>query len=99
VELTVGAYGKMLEDAAKVKATYIGKPSTYMFDMALKSMAVDRSKVLMVGDRVATDIVGARQAGIKSALVKSGEFKQSDLTGEVQPDYIVNSINEIDAFF
>ena len=99
VELTVGAYGKMLEDAAGIKATYIGKPSTYMFDIALDSMGIDRTKILMVGDRVTTDIIGARQAGIPSVLVKTGEFKKSDLIGDVQPDYMVNSINEIETFF
>ncbi len=99
VELTVGAYGKMLEDAAGIKATYIGKPSTYMFDIALDSMGIDRAGVLMVGDRVSTDIIGARQAGIPSVLVKTGEFKESDLSGDVQPDYMVNSINEIETFF
>ncbi len=35
VELTVGAYGQMLADAAGVNATCIGKPGTYMFDAAL----------------------------------------------------------------
>ena len=99
VELTVGAYGKMLEDAAGIKATYIGKPSTYVFDIALESMGIDPARVLMVGDRVSTDIAGARQAGIPSVLVKTGEFKESDLNGNVQPDYKVKSINEIEAFF
>jgi ribonucleotide monophosphatase NagD (HAD superfamily) len=33
VELTVGAYGKMLEEAANVKTTYIGKPNRYVFEM------------------------------------------------------------------
>jgi ribonucleotide monophosphatase NagD (HAD superfamily) len=32
-------------------------------------------------------------------LVKTGEFKESDLSGDVQPDYMVNSINEIETFF
>ena len=99
VELTVGAYGQMLEDAAGIKATYIGKPSAYMFDIAIDSMGLDRTEVLMVGDRVSTDIAGARQAGIPSVLVKTGEFKKSDLSGDVQPDYMVNAINEIEAFF
>ena len=99
VELTVGAYGQMLEDAAGIKATYIGKPGTYMFDAALEGINADRDSVLMIGDPVATDILGARRAGIKSVLVKTGEFKKSDLTGEVQPDYIVNSVNKIDALF
>ena len=99
VELTVGAYGKMLEDAAGIKATYIGKPGVYMFDTAIANMQIDRGKVLMVGDRVSTDILGARRAAIKSVLVKTGEFKESDLTGDLQPDFLVNSLNEINVLF
>ncbi len=96
VELTVGAYGKMLEDAAGVKASYIGKPSQFIFDVALESMDVERCRVLMVGDRVATDITGAKRAGIKSVLIKTGEFKKSDLSGDIQPDFILNSLKEIE---
>ena len=66
---------------------------------ALEDMGIDRSEVLMVGDRVSTDIIGARRAGIASVLVKTGEFKESDLIGDVQPDYTVNAINEIESFF
>ena len=99
VELTVGAYGRMLEDAAGIKATYIGKPGTYMFDIAISSMGIDRSEVLMVGDRVSTDILGARQAGIPSVLVKTGEFKPEDLTGDVQPDFMVDAVGDIRDFF
>jgi HAD superfamily hydrolase (TIGR01458 family) len=99
VELTVGAYGKMLEDAAGIKATYIGKPSTYMFDIAFDSMGIDRAGVLMVGDRVTTDIIGAKQAGIPSVLVKTGEFKPHDLIGDIQPDYIVDAVGDIKDFF
>ena len=99
VELTVGAYGKMLEDAAGIKATWIGKPNKYIFEVTLNTLGVDRKKVLMVGDRVATDIIGARAAGIKSVLVKTGEFKECDLNGDDQPDYIVDSVREINNFF
>ena len=99
VELTVGAYGKMLEDATGIEATWIGKPNKYIFEMTLDTLAVDRKNVLMVGDRVATDIIGARAAGIKSILVKTGEFKECDLDGAVQPDYIVDSVKQIKDFF
>ena len=99
VELTVGAYGRMLEDAAGIKATYIGKPSPYMFDIALEDMGIDRSEVLMVGDRVSTDIIGARQAGVPSVLVKTGEFKPEDLAGDIQPDFIVDGVGDIKDFF
>ena len=99
VELTVGAYGRMLEDAAGITATYIGKPGTYMFDIVLEDMGIDRSEVLMVGDRISTDIIGARQAGVSSVLVRTGEFKPEDLSGEVQPDYIVDAVGDIKGFF
>ncbi len=99
VELTVGAYGRMLEDAAGIKATYIGKPSKGIYDMSLLTMHLPRSSVLMVGDRVDTDIAGAKAAGIKSVLVKAGEFQTSDLEGKVQPDYVIDSIGDLAKFF
>ena len=99
VELTVGAYGKMLEDAAGIEAIWIGKPNKYIFEVTLDTLEVDRKNVLMVGDRVATDIIGARAAGIKSVLVKTGEFKECDLDGNVQPDYILDSVREIENIF
>lgn len=99
VELTVGAYGKMLEDAANLKATYIGKPNTYIYDMSLQTMGLQKKEVLMVGDRVSTDIAGAQMAGIKSVLVKTGEFRLGDLKGKVQPDYVVDSIQKLEKLF
>ena len=89
----------VLEDAAGIKAIYIGKPGSYMFDLALSEIAVDPARVVMVGDRVATDILGARRAGLKSVLVKTGEFKESDLVGDELPDIIVDSVREIDVLF
>lgn len=38
VELTVGAYGKMLEEAAGIKAVYVGKPNKYIFDLSLQTI-------------------------------------------------------------
>ena len=98
-ELTVGAYGKMLEEAANIEATYIGKPNKYVFEMTLETVVIEKSKVLMVGDKITTDICGARGAGIKSALVKTGEFRESDLACDVKPDYIFDSVKDIRKLF
>ena len=95
VELTVGAYGRMLEEAARVKATYIGKPNRTIFDMALKTMNIEKRKILMVGDKIQTDIQGARNVGIQSALVKTGEFKESDLESDLKADYLCESIQDL----
>jgi len=98
-ELTVGAYGKMLEEAAHIEATYIGKPSKYVFDMTFETMDIEKSKVLMVGDKMTTDVVGAKKAGIRSALVKTGEFKESDLDCDIKPDYVFDSVKDIKELF
>lgn len=101
MELTVGAYGKMLEDAAGIKATYIGKPNRYIFDTTLDTMGnMDRAKILMVGDRIGTDILGAKQAGLQTALVKTGEFRESDLESPVAvPDYVIDSVGGVERLF
>ena len=44
-------------------------------------------------------MLGARRAGIKAAPVRTGEFKKSDLNGDVQPDFIMDSLSEIDVLF
>lgn len=101
LELTVGAYGKMLEDAAGIEATYIGKPSGYVFNIVLDTMpGIDRSRVLMVGDRLETDILGAKQAGLMAALVKTGEYRESALAAaSVSPDYILESVCDVARLF
>jgi len=96
LELNVGAYGKMLEEAANVKATYIGKPNRYVFEIALNTMEItEKNKILMVGDRIGTDILGAKKMGLKTALVKTGEFRESDLESPIAPDYIFDSVREV----
>lgn len=99
VELTVGAYGRMLEDAAGISAVTIGKPNTGIYEMSLMTMGLPKSSVLMVGDRMDTDIAGAKAFGIKSVLVKAGEFRPKHLEGELQPDFIIDSIGELEQFF
>ena len=101
MELTVGAYGKMLEDAAGIKATYIGKPNRYVFDITLDTMGnIDSSKVFMVGDRIGVDILGAKNVRLKTALVKTGEFQKSDLESPVViPDYIFDSVRDVGELF
>lgn len=91
----------MLEDAAGIKATYIGKPNRYIFDITLDTMGnMERSKILMVGNRVKTDILGARRAGLKTALVKTGEFQEMDLkSSNIAPDYIFDSVREVIKLF
>lgn len=61
-----------LEAASGQTATILGKPNPAIFDLAVDRLGVDRNSVVMIGDTPATDIAGARNAGLRSCLVESG---------------------------
>jgi HAD superfamily hydrolase (TIGR01458 family) len=94
VELNVGSWGGMLERAAGVKAVYLGKPGGYVFELTLGTMNLGKDQVVMVGDQPATDIRGANSFGIRSVLVRTGEFNKKDLES-AKPDCTVASIQEL----
>ena len=95
LELNVGSWVRLLEVASGVEATYIGKPCPFAYQLTLADMSLDKSQVVAVGDRINTDILGARNFGLRSVLVKSGEFEPQDLDSTLQPDYIIDRIDQI----
>jgi HAD superfamily hydrolase (TIGR01458 family) len=99
LELNVGSWVAMLERASGVPAVYIGKPFPYVFELTLQNLGLAGDEVLMVGDRVSADIQGAKNASLRSALVKTGEFRPADLDAGVQPDAILESIQELLTLF
>ena len=98
-ELNVGSWARMLEEASGVKATYIGKPGRYVFDLTLRSLGLCRDEVVMVGDRVCSDVKGASDFGMRSILLRTGEFKAKDLDGSAKPDVVFDSIQEVLTLF
>jgi len=92
-----GALAASFEQASGQKALVMGKPEPRLFQMALERLNVPVNQCLMIGDRPDTDILGAQQAGICTALVRSGQF----LSGQAWPEYIdkpdfdCNSLNEL----
>lgn len=99
LELNVGSWVGLLERATGVPATYIGKPNPFAFELALQSMQLSKCQVLMVGDRVETDIRGAHDFGMRSVLVRTGEFDPIHLDGIVAPDIVIDSIQELISLF
>jgi len=93
-ELNVGSWVRMLEVASGLEATYIGKPFPYVFKLTLESMGLDTEQVLMVGDCVDSDIKGANEFGIRSVLIRMGEFNPGELK-ETQPDFIIDSLTDL----
>jgi HAD superfamily hydrolase (TIGR01457 family) len=73
-----------------------GKPSTDMAALALEVLNLPAKECLVVGDRMDTDILFARNAGIDSALVLTGATKAEDVANySYSPDYTLQSAADV----
>lgn len=61
----------------------VGKPQPTIFETAIR--LVGAKQALVVGDRLDTDIAGARRAGLDSLLVLTGVTTQEDLANTPDP--------------
>jgi HAD superfamily hydrolase (TIGR01450 family) len=75
---------------------FAGKPETPIFEAAFERFGTRNA--LMLGDRLDTDIKGARAAGIPSLQVLTGVDRPKQLIAasrDMQPDYIVATLAEL----
>jgi len=74
----------------------VGKPSPLIVEMALERLGLPADACLIVGDRLETDIVMGRRAGMSTALVLSGVTRREDLShSSIQSDYVLESIADL----
>ncbi len=75
--------------ASRVQPTIVGKPEPLMMLKAADHLGLEPSDVLMVGDRLDTDILAAQRAGMTTALVLTGLTDRSMVAeSEILPDYV-----------
>ncbi len=91
LSLDAGGFVKCLEFASEKEAKILGKPNCEFFSFAIKDMKLKKDEVIMVGDDIISDILGAKTCWLKTVLVKTGKFKESDLN-KAKPDFLINSI-------
>lgn len=93
IEAGTGAIISFIETASKAKAKIMGKPYPEMYMMAIQQMNLQVSDVLMVGDMLSTDIKGAIDFGMDSALTLTGMTKIEDIESSgVYPTYVINDL-------
>ena len=73
-----GTVVSFLETALQRKAEVVGKPTTFMLDLAIKEQSLDKIRCLMVGDRIDTDILFGINSGVDSVLVLTGVHTLED---------------------
>ncbi len=92
-----GHFAHKLADRTNVVPEFFGKPFSNIFDLALTRLGpLRKDRVVMVGDTLHTDILGAQSAGISSALIASyGFFADEDVRRAIEvagivPDFLVD---------
>lgn len=91
-----GMIGAIEGTTGKKIDVIVGKPATFTAQTALNMLKLEADQCLMVGDRLETDILMGKQAGIPTALVLTGITRKEDLASSpYQPDYVLSSVREL----
>jgi len=93
-----GATLAALQTSTGITPIIIGKPEPRLFEQASLRLRVPPEQTLVIGDRLETDILGAKRAGMASALVLTGVTRAEDLgRASVQPDWTFSDLREVTA--
>lgn len=93
-----GALVSCLEAATGAKLTVLGKPDAGLLRLAAARHGLEPAEVLMVGDRLATDIALGNNAGALTCHIRS---PGADLnpSANVRPDFSVEHLGELQAIW
>ena len=84
------------EKATGKTPIFIGKPSPIMINEVAKKFSVNKSQIVVIGDRLYTDIAAGENAGVDTVLVLSGEATIESMQNfSEKPTYVFNGVWEI----
>jgi HAD superfamily hydrolase (TIGR01458 family) len=96
LKLDCGAFIVGLEAASGKRATVMGKPTPSFFLQSCADLGCSVDEVIVIGDDVKTDILGAQNIGALNVLVGTGKFERALYSSmERKPDFILPSIAEL----
>ena len=96
IALDLGPFVTALEYASNKNAIVIGKPEKDFFDLAIRSLNLNKNEILMIGDDIISDIKGSKDNFIKAIQVKTGKYQEQDENPNfIQPDIRIKSINDL----
>lgn len=100
IRLDCGAFAALLEYASNKTAKVMGKPSELFFEIALDSLQLSPSEVIMVGDDITTDILGAERMGMRSVLVRTGKYQSNQVENPAaSPTWVLDSVSDLRGMF
>lgn len=88
-----GAICNMIRAAVDREPYYVGKPNKEIAHMCMRQVNALREEVIVVGDRLYTDIACGINAEVETAVVFTGEAKSEDISNTpYKPDYCFENI-------
>lgn len=91
-----GAMIAFIEASTGIVPEVIGKPNEKIIEAICNQYHLNRKDLVIVGDRLYTDIKTGENAGITSVLVLSGETSKEDYeASNILADYIFPSVKEL----
>jgi 4-nitrophenyl phosphatase len=94
-----GAVLAALHAATGVTPIIVGKPEAHLFLESARRLGIEPGRALIVGDRIATDIVGALRAGMPSAVVLTGVTTREALgEADIKPDLLFEGLPDLSAW-
>ena len=91
-----GAICDFIGSSVKKTPYYAGKPNKEIVEMCLRQVNASKEEVIVVGDRLYTDIACGIHAGVDTAVVYTGEAQETDLDDTpYKPVYRFKNIREL----
>lgn len=89
----IGTFISAFFTATEKKPMIIGKPEKHIYSQLRRRLGCQKNAMIMIGDRLYTDIKGAKDYGISSVLVLSGETTAiSARKSKIKPDMILENL-------
>jgi len=96
LHLDTGPFVAAIEYATGKDAVVLGKPSADFFHGVCSALGAKAADTLMIGDDIESDIGGAKQAGLQTALVQTGKYRADFVQASgIKPDHLLTSIAEL----
>lgn len=96
IKPVAGALIAYLETATGKKPKILGKPHPAMYTQALQKISLPKNQILVIGDRLDTDIAGAQKQDLDTCLVTTGTHTKKDTKKhKIKPTITVENLGEI----
>ncbi len=92
LRLDTAPFVQALSHASGIEPVVLGKPAAPFFEAALELLNARPGETIMIGDDIRTDVDAAQRLGIAGALVRTGKFREADMTLGIAPDVVFDSI-------